>query len=140
MIILKSKSYTLIHHTFTHSTCTQYYWEVWVRTLLLTSGFYWNLPHYFYIIWHCYDRIYAYNVIFVCSKRLHYVSFYNVLFIIYLPLKVSKRTLISNPRLFGCDMCMYRALTDCATTALSITLYLMFLYEHINLFWHWINN
>ena len=47
LILLKSKSYILIHHTFTRSACyTRYCWEVWVRTLLLTFVFYRNLPHY----------------------------------------------------------------------------------------------
>ena len=36
---------------------------------------------------HCYDRIYAYNDS-LCVLN-YYISFYKVIFIIYLPLKVS---------------------------------------------------
>ena len=32
-----------------------------------------------------------------------YVSFYNVIFIIYLPLKVSRSAVIKNPRPRGCE-------------------------------------
>ena len=49
---------------------TRYCWEVWVRTLLLTFGFYGNLPHYIQFSLHHNDRIYAYNVSFVCFERL----------------------------------------------------------------------
>ena len=139
MILLESKSYILIHHTFTHSTCTRYYWEVWVWTLLLTSGFYKNLPHIFI----SYDIVmtrYMHTMLglFVLND---YLSFYKVIFIILLTSKnIPVAKWFRNHDRTGVRVCMYRVLTDCATTALSRSRYSLFLYEHINLFWHWINN
>ena len=52
-------------------------------------------------------------------------------------LKVSSRAVIPNPDHSGSNAC--RALTDCATTAISKTRYWLSVYEHIHSFWDWNN-
>ena len=114
MILLESKSYILIHHTFllVHGTTGRCMFEsrflhlVFIEIYLIILNSY---PH-------CYDRIYAYNYS-LCVLN-YYVSFYKVTFIIYLPLKVSMSHSDFEPdtaaRVSGC-----RASANCATWHLA---------------------
>ena len=85
LILLESKSYILIHHTFllVHVTTGRCMFE----SRFLHLFFYRNLHKYFEFIRHCYDRIYAYNDS-MCVLN-YYISFSKFIFIIYLRLKVS---------------------------------------------------
>ena len=78
-----------------------------------------------YLIRHCYDRIYEYNVSFMCPERL--CIFYKVIFIIYLPIKVPVLQWFRTRDHSGSSA--RRGLTDCATTELSKTRYWLSIYE-----------
>ena len=111
-------------------------WYYWVRTQLLKHLIFIEI----YLNFNSYDIVttgYMHTMLALCVLN-DYVCFYKVIFIIYLPLKVSSALWFRNRDHGRGSAC--RAITNCATTALSGTRYWLFLYEHIHSFWHWINN
>ena len=136
MIFLESISLILIHHTFTRSAC--------IHVTTGKRGFESHCLHWVFIeihliIFNAYDivtTLYKHTMLALCVLN-HYVSFYKVIFIIYLLLIVSSRRVIPNPRSLSSSAC--RVLTDCATTVLSKTRHWLFIYKHIHSFWDWNN-
>ena len=136
MILLESKSYILIHHTFTRSAC--------IHVTTGKHGFKSHFLHLVFIeidlIFNSYDIVMTgymhYNVSFMCPEWLCIFLLGHIYHLL-----TSKKSPVMHwfrtPDHSGSSAC--RALADCATTALSKTRYWLSIYEHIHLFWDWNN-
>ena len=94
LILLESKSYILIHHTFTrfavHGTSGKCGFESHFLHMVFIEIY--------HIIFNSYDIVmtgYMHTMLALCVLN-NYTSFYEVIFIIYLRLKVSSRAVIPN--------------------------------------------
>ena len=77
---------------------------------------------------------YMHTMLALCVLN-DYVSFYKVIFIIYLPLKSLQSRSDAEPTTTQAAVHVnYRELTECATTVLSKDRYWLSIYEHIHSF------